>query len=113
RYADHVQIEHDSLREGLRRQRREIAHLTSVLESLPDGIVVQDLDGRVALMNDKAKELLGSQRVFRSAPFQELTALVTDILGPALAPGLYSLGRPQQIELEGRMVSAQAAAITS
>jgi signal transduction histidine kinase len=26
---------------------------------------------------------------------------------------LYSLGRPQQIELEGRMVSAQAAAITS
>jgi signal transduction histidine kinase len=112
-YADYVQQRQDTLRGKLRRQRREIAHLLSVLEALPDGIVVQDLDGRVLLINDHARQLLGSQRVFRSANLHDLTAVVTDVLGPALAPGLYALGDPRQIDLDGKMLSAQAAAITN
>jgi two-component system sensor histidine kinase VicK len=112
-YADYVQERQDALRGKLRRQRREIAHLLSVLEALPDGIVVQDLDGRVILMNDHARQLLGSQRVFRSANLHDLTAVVTDVLGPSLAPGLYALGDPRQIDLDGKMLSAQAAAITN
>jgi signal transduction histidine kinase len=112
-YADHVQERQDTLRGRLRRQRREIAHLLSVLEALPDGIVVQDLDGRVILINDLARKLLGSQRVFRSAHLHDLTAVVTDVLGAALAPGLYALGDPRQIDLDDRMLSAQAAAVTN
>jgi signal transduction histidine kinase len=112
-YADYVQERQDALRGKLRRQRREITHLLSVLEALPDGIVVQDLDGRVILMNDHARQLLGSQRVFRSAHLHDLTAVVTDVLGPSLAPGLYALGDPRQIHLDGKMLSAQAAAITN
>jgi signal transduction histidine kinase len=113
RYADHVQERQDALRLSLRRQRREVAHLTSVLEAMPDGIVVQDLDGRVILINDKARELFGAQAAFRSANLRQLTAAVTDALGPSLAPGLYALGDPQRVELEGRMLSAQAAAVMS
>ncbi len=112
-YANYVQERQDGLRVKLRRQRREIAHLLSVLEALPDGIVVQDLDGRVILMNDPARKLLGSQRVFRSANLHDLTAVVTDVLGAALAPGLYALGDPRQINLDDKMLSAQAAAVTN
>ncbi len=112
-YAQRAQKRQDSLELALRQQRRESAKLTAVIESLPDGIVVQDLDGRVVLMNDNALKLLGSQRVFRSSPVNELTALITDAIGAALAPGVYSLGDPRQVALDGKILRAQAAAILS
>lgn len=113
RYADSAQARQDELRTQLRRKRREAAHLLSVLEAMPEGVIVQDMDGRVILMNEQARKLLGSQRVFRSAGLHELTAIVTDKLGSAIAPGLYTLGDPQQVDLDGKVLSAQAAAIMS
>jgi len=110
-FADYSQQQQDALKQTLRRQRRETAHVLSVLECLPDGVVVQDLEGRVMLMNDHARGLLGSQRVFRSSGLHELSAVVTQVLGTALAPGLYALGDPQRVGLDGRMLSAQAAAV--
>lgn len=111
RYANYVQERQDTLRASLRRQRRESEHLTAVLESLPDGIIVQDNDGRVLLMNETAKKLLGSHRVFRSSGISDVTAAVTDTLGPSLAPGIYMLGDPRRVELDDKMLSAQAAAV--
>lgn len=112
-YAEYIQTREDKLRVLLRRQRREVTHITAVLEALPDGAIVQDMDGRVLLMNDQAKRLLGSQRVFRSAGIHELASVVTSVLGSALAPGLYMLGEPQRIGLDDRMLSAQSAAVMS
>jgi signal transduction histidine kinase len=112
-YADRMQRRQESLETLLRRMRVENARLVAVLESIPDGIIVQDLDGRVVLMNEIALKLLGSQRVFRSSPLNELTAIVTDTLGEALAPGIYSLGDPQRISLDSKILHAQAAAIMS
>lgn len=111
RYADYTQERQDALRASLRRQRRETEYLTAVLESMPDGVVVQDNDGRVLMMNEPAKKMLGSYRVSRSAGLNDLTAAVTDGLGPALAPGLYMLGDPRRVELEDKLLSAQAAAV--
>jgi PAS domain S-box-containing protein len=113
RYADHVLERQDALRLTLRRQRREITHLTSVLEALPEGVVVQDPDGLVVFMNDCAKELLGSQRLVETKDLKDLTAVVTDVLGPAIAPGIYALGDPRRVEFDGRMIHAQAAALMS
>ncbi len=112
RYADAVQQRQDALRLTLRRHRREVEHLLSVLEALPDGVIVQDADGRVMLMNEVAKKLLGSQRVLRGATLNDLTAVVTDVLGASLAPGVYALGDPQRVELDGKMLQARAAALT-
>lgn len=112
-YADSVQARHDKLRDMLRRQRREAYALLAVLESIPDGIIVQDLEGRVILMNEQSRLLLGSQRVFRSAGIHELARVVGETLGPALAPGLYALGDPQRIDLDNKLLSAQAAAVLS
>ncbi len=112
-YADRVQLRQDSLRTMLRRQRREIARMAATFEAIPDGVVVQDMDGRVLLMNDRARQLLGSHRAFRSSGLGALTAAVTDVLGPALAPGIYALGGPQRVPLDERMLSVQAAAVAT
>ena len=112
-YATYVQERADALRDDLRQGRRQITHLMAVLEALPDGVVVQDRDGLVILMNEQARALLGTQQPDAEADFQALTALVTDQLGPALAPGLYVLGGTHQIDLRGRVLSAQAAAVMS
>lgn len=112
RYADHVQERHDLLRDDLRRQRRRIAHLMAVLEALPEGVVVQDRDGTIVLINERARILLGAHRL-RENDARSLTAFATDVLGPALAPGLYALGTPHQLDLDGRVLRAQAAAIVA
>jgi signal transduction histidine kinase len=113
RYADTVQERQDALRLTLRRQRREAEHLLSILESLPDGIIVQDNDGRVVLINEHAKALLGSQHIAPGDNLHELTGVVTDKLGPSLAPGMYALGDPRRVDIAGRMLSAQAVALTN
>ncbi len=111
RLADRQQRRTDALQKSLRRQRAETARLAAVLESIPEGVVVQDLDGRVLLLNGAARELLGGQRAFRAARLHDLTAVVTETLGPALAPGIYALGDPARVTLDGKMLQAQAAAI--
>lgn len=108
---DHVAP--NRLAESLHRQRQETAHLLAVLESIPEGVVVQDLAGRVVLINDAARTLLGSQRAFRAARLHELTEAIRTTLGPALAPGIYALGNPERIPFEGKMLQAQAAALLS
>jgi signal transduction histidine kinase len=124
-YASYVQDRQDALRSSLRRQRRETEFLMSVLESVPDGIVVLDIDGRVVVMNERAKNLLGKTLPLHNTPVFEdgqqaalrgtlgevLTAAVTDKLGEALAPGLYAMGDPKRVELDGRMLSAQVAVV--
>ncbi|MBE2267320.1 MAG: HAMP domain-containing protein, partial [Anaerolinea sp.] len=109
-YADRVRERHDGLRDSLRRQRREIAHLSAVLEALPDGVVVQDMSGSVTFMNDRAKSLLKTEQMLTQAA----TASVTDALGTPIAPGLRTLGDARRIETEeGRTLSAQSVAVLS
>ncbi len=110
-YADAVQIQQDALQTALRQKRRELSHLTAVISNLPQGVVVQDLDGRVLLMNDIARELLGSQRAFRSSGVADIASFVPQVLGANLAPGLYALGDPQRVSVDERLLSAQAGAI--
>lgn len=111
RYAAYVQERQDALRQSLRRQRREAEHLTAVLEALPDGIAVLDADGRLILLNEQAKILLGSQQDSAIPFIDQLTATASSGLGASLAPGIYALGDPQQVDFNGRMLSAQVAAV--
>ncbi len=113
RYAEHVNERQDGLRATQRKQRREIAHLSAVLNALPDGVVVQDADGMVILMNERAKALLSAVDSRVHDDLRSMTAAVTDALGVALAPGMYALGDPRQVEVGGKMVSAQAIPLAS
>lgn len=108
RLVDRYQRKTDSLQHSLRQQRRETTRLTAVLESIPDGLIVQDLQGRVLLINETARTLLGEQQPHRLV---NLSALVNQALGAALAPGIYALGDPTRIPYQDRVLQAQAAAI--
>lgn len=111
RYADTVDIREDQFRITIRKHRRERDYLLMVFESMPEGVIVMDVDGRVILMNEVARGLLGSHRVFRSAGIHELANVVNVELGKAIVPGMYALGNPQHIELEEKVLLAQASAV--
>jgi signal transduction histidine kinase len=112
-YADLIEQRTDNLVASLRRQYRENAHLTAIIESLADGLIVLDIDGRVLMMNSAARRLIGGMKTIRTASLNQLTAAMTDTLGPALAPGLYSLGDPTRLIHNEKMLQAQAAAIVA
>jgi signal transduction histidine kinase len=112
-FADVMGQHNDLMVKSLRRERRENARLSAILESLPDGLVVLDNDGRVLMMNTQARKLIGGVRTLRTASFQQLTAATTETLGPALAPGLYSIGKPMPILHQDKILEAQVAAIVT
>src|SRR5512147_3080823 len=45
-------------------QAVEVARLTGVLAVINEGVIMQDPEGRIVLMNQAARELLGSVRAF-------------------------------------------------
>lgn len=113
RYADRVHQREDRYQRVLRRQRREINHLLLILETMPEGVVLQGMDGRVLMINEAARELLGSRRVFRSENLHQLVETVQDKLGGAIVPGLHAVGDPSRLMLGGRVLSAQVATINT
>jgi len=100
----------DQLRHQLWRQRRERNYMIAVFEAIPEGVVVQDSEGEIIMMNDTARQLIGTNQGIQ----QEIASLKGHLqhnIGRELAPGIYALGDPQQLQQSGQMVSAQAAAI--
>ena len=63
-YSEKTQQRYDKLRASLRRQRREVEYLNAVLELLPDGAIIQDLDGSMTFINERAKRLIGENYNF-------------------------------------------------
>jgi PAS domain S-box-containing protein len=110
RFSVASQQKQDILQGHLRRERRERMYLVSVLESIPDGVVVQDKDGKLLLMNHHARTLLGRQKDLQAYLSQ---FIANDQPGERLVPGLYAIGDPQQIRQDGQMLRAQAAAVIS
>jgi len=114
-YAEVAQAREDQLRQSLRKQRRERGYFMSVLESMPGGVVIQDTQGNVILMNTTARELLSATNEpgLDDQDTAALARVVTDQIGSSIAPGLYALGDPARIDVDDRMVQAQAAAVMS
>lgn len=110
RFASVSQHREDQLRTQLWRQRRERNYMVAVFESLPEGVLVQDKEGEVVMMNDVARDMLQKQNGFYG-DIASLGARLPQILGRELASGIYALGEPQNLEQNGQMLSAQAAAI--
>lgn len=106
--ASSIEAREDKFRTLLRRERRERSYMLSILESIPDGVLVYDKEGRLILMNQPARGFLGADALKRAA---ELQPVADAVLGPSIAPGLYSLGDPREIDNGGQILKAQAAAV--
>ena len=94
-----------------KRREAEIERLNGILASIDEGIIMQDIEGRIALINSAARDLMGNQRNFWESELGTLFDTYRDIdnLDSELAP----VGEPTRIQINNRILGAQVAAVSN
>jgi signal transduction histidine kinase len=97
------------LRRLLRNSQMEISRLQAILEAISEGIIMQDLDGRILYMNQAAYQILGSESKFWNSELAQLFSAVS--AAPDTQAELVPLGEPHKLNIGSRMLSVQLAAV--
>ncbi|MBL8133033.1 MAG: PAS domain-containing protein [Anaerolineae bacterium] len=106
---DQLQAENESIRAALKYRDVEVKQLNSILAALDQGVIMQDNSGRLVLVNEAAKRLLGSIKAFWGS---ELGRLFNQYNGVTSADTeLMPVGKPASIEINGKTVGAQIAVV--
>ncbi|MEO0565616.1 MAG: ATP-binding protein, partial [Chloroflexota bacterium] len=97
------------LKAVLEKRERELERLHGIIATINEGIVMLDMDGRTVLINDAAKEMLGSKKAFRDSELSELFDAYKNVtqVGSELAP----LGEPARIQINDLILGATLAAV--
>jgi signal transduction histidine kinase len=97
------------LRRALKYRNSEIERLQGILATIDQGVIMQDTEGRIVLVNKAARELLGSNKAFWESELGSLFNAYRDIttVESELAP----LGDPTRIQVNNRVIGAQVAAV--
>lgn len=103
-----TQLEIEQLKRLTRTQSTSIAQLTGVLAVISEGVIMQDTEGRIVLMNQAARDLLGSVRTFWSS---ELGRMFADTRHQIALDGEITLGEAQRVEVNDRVIGAQMAIV--
>jgi two-component system phosphate regulon sensor histidine kinase PhoR len=108
-YAEQEAVHRTQLQHMAEAHEAEISHLTAVLESIGEGVIMQDVDGRIIMMNKAANEMLGSQKAFWESAFARLHEQAqTDVQSPL---EIVPIGEPVRAEINNRILGAQIAAV--
>ncbi len=102
----------------IRRQHGKIAQrdediekLSAILATISEGVIVQDNEGRVIMVNTAARDLLGTIKNFWESElgvlYNRYRSAQTITLGSELVP----MGDPQRVSVNNRIVGAQAAVL--
>ncbi|MDZ4768495.1 MAG: PAS domain-containing sensor histidine kinase [Chloroflexota bacterium] len=110
RALDELQNENQAIRDALKRRSAELNRLNSILAALDQGVVMQDNDGRLVLVNRIAKEFLGNVKNFWDSPLGDLFNQYRGVEGGA--DSLVPLGEPTRAEIGGRVIGAQIAIVS-
>jgi signal transduction histidine kinase len=110
RALDALQTENAAIRDALRRRSAELDRLNSILAALDQGVVMQDNDGRLVLVNRIAKELLGTVKHFWESPLGELFNRYRNVAGSD--DSLLPMGEPVRARIGGRLINAQIALVS-
>lgn len=93
----------------LERRDDDIQKISGVLAAINEGVIVQDNEGRVIMVNRAARELLGSIKAFWQSDlgvlFNDYRAIVT--ADSELTP----LSQPTQVQVNNRILGAQLGAL--
>lgn len=92
-----------------RQRRSDLERLTKVLSSLDEGIIVQDTNGKVTMMNHAAQDMLGGKRAFWDSALGTLFEQYRDVRDAAAE--LTPLGESEELPLNDRLARAQLIAI--
>lgn len=104
-----MQRQMERLRGKQRQRGDELARLEAVLGSLDDGIIVQDTNGKVTMMNGAAEAMLGGKRAFWDSAlgtlFEQHRAVQETVAD------LTPLAESDELALNNRILRAQLIAI--
>ena len=106
-------LRNERLKDMLDDNRLEVERLYAIFERVGEGIVMQDLDGRVVLMNPAAETMLGSDRNFWRSQLGVLFNEVHDISTIGNELELAPISEAKQVTVGQRQLGAQIAAITN
>ncbi|QPC81773.1 HAMP domain-containing histidine kinase [Phototrophicus methaneseepsis] len=106
---------HQSLNEKQRlaslvqNKQSELNRLYRILSRISEGIIMQDVKGRMVMINDAARQLIGSERNFWKSELGTLFNDYKDIQD--VDSELALLGEPSQVEVNGHVLEAQLTAV--
>jgi signal transduction histidine kinase len=107
--AQKVTEQNRQLQRALKKRDTEIERLNSILASIDEGVIMQDNEGRIVVVNQAARNLIGSQKNFWDS---ELGTLFNDYSNiNAVDSELVPLGEPVNVTLNNRVLGAQLAAV--
>lgn len=90
---------------------QELERLNGIIATIDEGIIMQDVDGRIVLINEAAKEMLGSQKAFRDSDLSALFDAYKDI--SHIESELVPLGEPTRLQINNRIIGATIAAVAN
>lgn len=102
----------DYLREAQRQIEKrdaDIEKMSSVLAAIDEGVIVQDNEGRVLLINRAARDLLGSVKTFWQSELGTLFNQYREVI--ATSSEIMPLGAPTRVQINDRVVGAQLGAL--
>ncbi len=109
RQAEDLNLTTREMQEQLNQRDAEIERLSGILAGLDEGIIMQDTEGRIVVVNTAARELLGSQKSFWETELGTLFNAHKDLV--ALDAELLPVGEPTRVQINGRILGAQLAAV--
>jgi signal transduction histidine kinase len=101
----------EAIRERARRQTIEIARLTGILGTIEDGVIMQAPDGRVILMNESARQLLGSTKNLWQSELGQFFKEAHSVA--PISSQMQMVGQAQQVVVNNQLLGVRLAAINS
>lgn len=109
--ARQIASRNQQLRQMLQQQSEFIEQLQGMLAAIDEGIIMQDLEGRIVYLNQAAQNLLGSHKNIWKTDLGRLFNQYADV--DKLESEIEPLGTPDRIQVNNRVLGAQLAAVAN
>jgi two-component system phosphate regulon sensor histidine kinase PhoR len=97
------------LQRAVKSRNAEIQRLRGILAAIDEGVIMQDLDGRIVHVNAAAQKLIGNRKDFWTSELGGLFNAYRDVV--TVESELVPLGEPSRIQINNLIVGAQVAAV--
>jgi len=93
------------------RREHELERLNGIIATITEGVILQDKEGNVVLINDAAREMIGEDSTFEDSDLSSLFEAYRDIV--QVESEVTPLGEPTRIQINNRIIGATLAAVSN